>query len=106
MRLIKLSVALPVLALVSANIDHHHRRGGHGGHGELVARQRSSGVLGPLLGGDEDLSVSLSRISMRDVNDRKTSDRLLTRSDHHYVRALYNHSGGSYASTNLDLDPR
>lgn len=60
MRLIKLSVVMPVLALVSANIDRHHRRAGHGEHDvQLVARQRSSGVLGPLVGGDdEDSSVS------------------------------------------------
>lgn len=71
MRLIKLSVALPVLALVSANIDRHHRRGGHA---QLVARQRSSGVLGPLVGGDEeDLSVSLSRdIRIQNVSSQYT----------------------------------
>lgn len=66
MRISRLSVILPVLALVSANLDHEQfRRQKHSERARLVARQRSSaGVLDPLLGGsssDEDVStVSLA----------------------------------------------
>jgi hypothetical protein len=59
MRISRLSIILPVLALVSANMDHEHLR--HKRHAErarLVARQRSSsGVLDPLFGTDEEVST-------------------------------------------------
>lgn len=62
MRLINLSVVLPVLSLVSANLSHNARERGlyvrSPGHKDLVARQRSSGVLDPLIGDDDETTVS------------------------------------------------
>jgi hypothetical protein len=58
MRFIQLSIVLPVLALVSANLGHHHQNQRNQRRHELVARQRSSaGVLDPLFGGEEESST-------------------------------------------------
>lgn len=99
MRLIQLSAVLPVISLVAAANVHQQERRGEG-HVQLVARQRSSGVLGPLVGDDEDeTTVSLlQQVTADELHACPSLDRLLTPS----VRSLFtsiNDCNRSYSSS-------